>query len=132
MSSQHVDRWIATIDGTSDDDADKLGVAALVYAALFLVEGIGLLARKVWAEWLTLGITASFIPIEIYELVHHASALKAITLALNIAIVVYLVFKLRKQRAEDREARAKKSGAARERDQRSSGSTHLRPRTGTT
>ena len=39
------------------------------YAALFLVEGTGLLFRKRWAEWLTIVATSSLMPIEVYELV---------------------------------------------------------------
>src|SRR5262245_7183428 len=45
-----------------------LGTGSVAYAGLFLVEGVGLLMRKVWAEYLTIAITASFIPLEIYEL----------------------------------------------------------------
>ena len=38
------------------------GVAILCSAAEFLVEGVGLLKKRRWAEWLTVGVTASFIP----------------------------------------------------------------------
>ena len=48
-----------------------LGVACLCYAAVFLVEGIGLLRGRRWAEWLTVVVTVSFIHIEIYELARH-------------------------------------------------------------
>jgi uncharacterized membrane protein (DUF2068 family) len=58
---------------------------------LFSVEGIGLLTRKVWAEWLTIIITTSFIPLEVYEMVHKSSAIKAVVLVANILIVIYLV-----------------------------------------
>jgi uncharacterized membrane protein (DUF2068 family) len=67
-----------------------LAVGALLYAITFLVEGFGLWRRKVWAEWLTVVVTASFIPIEIYELVSKFSVAKVVTLALNVAIVAYL------------------------------------------
>ena len=71
----------------------ELGVASLAYAAIFLVEGIGLLAKRTWAEWLTVGVTASFIPLEIYELAHRASAAKLAALLVNVAIVAYLAWR---------------------------------------
>jgi uncharacterized membrane protein (DUF2068 family) len=67
-----------------------IGVIALGYAALFAVEGVGLWRRKHWAEWLTVIATGSLIPIELYELARHASALKLGVLLANVVIVIYL------------------------------------------
>ena len=47
-------RWVAT--GT------------FLYSLFSLVEGLGLIFRAPWAGWLTIGESAFFIPIEIYEL----------------------------------------------------------------
>jgi len=71
--------------------AKRLGVLCLGYASVFLVEGVGLLLKQRWAEWLTVVVTGSFIPIEIYELVKEASAGKVVALVLNAAILVYLI-----------------------------------------
>ncbi len=71
--------------------AHKLAVASLCYAAVFLVEGVGLLTKRRWAEWLTVIVTASFIPIEIYESVEHFGAGKIAALILNVAILIYLL-----------------------------------------
>jgi hypothetical protein len=46
---------------------------------------------KRWAEYLTLVSTALFIPFEIYEISAGVSAFKVIILAINVAIVVYLL-----------------------------------------
>jgi uncharacterized membrane protein (DUF2068 family) len=85
----------------------ELGGLALGYGAVFAVEGIGLLRKKRWAEWLTVAVTASFIPFEIYELVAHFGAGKTVALVLNIAIVIYLAVR----RFHDR-GRARTSWAA--------------------
>jgi uncharacterized membrane protein (DUF2068 family) len=69
-----------------------------VDAALFLVEGLGLLARKRWAEYFTIGITGSFIPLEVYEMAHHLTAARLLGAALNVAAVAYLAHHLRKTR----------------------------------
>jgi uncharacterized membrane protein (DUF2068 family) len=67
-----------------------IGVVATIYGLVFALEGYGLWTRKKWGEWLTVIITGSLIPFEIWELVHHFSPLKLGGLALNVAIVIYL------------------------------------------
>jgi len=65
------------------------------YAGIFWTEGIGLFLRKRWAEWLTVVTTSSFVPLEIRELCHHFSAVKVILLAINLAIVAFLIWRLK-------------------------------------
>jgi uncharacterized membrane protein (DUF2068 family) len=55
-------RLLGKLGSFDDGIAPELAVASLCYAAVFLVEGIGLLKKRRWAEWLTVGVTASFIP----------------------------------------------------------------------
>lgn len=69
------------------------------YGLLFCVEGVGLLRQRRWAEYLTVIITSSFLPIEIYEMIKHGTWVKAVVIAINAAIVVYLIVRLRKDRA---------------------------------
>jgi uncharacterized membrane protein (DUF2068 family) len=76
-----------------------ISVASLFYAALFLVEGLGLCYRKRWAEYMTTIITGSLVPVEIYEIIRHATAPKAVFMVLNVAIVAYLIWIIRRQRA---------------------------------
>ena len=66
-----------------------------IYSGLLLTEGIGLLLRKRWAEYFTIITTAGLIPLEIYELVHHLTAAKIVILAVNVAIVGYLIARVR-------------------------------------
>lgn len=71
------------------------------YGLLFCVEGVGLLLQKRWAEYLTVIATGSFVPLEIYETVKQVSVTRVIVLILNVAVVVYLIVRLKrdKQRA---------------------------------
>ena len=71
-------------------------IGTVVYASLFLTEGVGLLLRKRWGEIMTIVITGSFIPWEIYEAAMAASPLKLVLIAVNVAIVVYLVWRVTK------------------------------------
>jgi uncharacterized membrane protein (DUF2068 family) len=71
-----------------------ISAATLAYSALMFVEGFGLLYEQVWAEYLTVIVTSSFIPFEVFELVRHAGPTTAIVLSINAAIVAYLVYVL--------------------------------------
>jgi uncharacterized membrane protein (DUF2068 family) len=82
----------------------ELGIGTFIYAALFLTEGIGLWLLKRWAEWFTVIATGSLIPIEGYEIYHHPSAIKVLVLLINIAIVVYLVYRIRHRPAASLES----------------------------
>jgi uncharacterized membrane protein (DUF2068 family) len=83
-------------------DKRELGLivgTTFFYSALLLTEGTGLLLEKVWAEYLTFIITASFIPIEVYELTRHVTTPRIVILLLNMAAAGYLAFRLH-QRAK--------------------------------
>jgi uncharacterized membrane protein (DUF2068 family) len=69
-----------------------ISFAIFAYAALDITEGAGLVLRKTWAEYVTLILTASFLPWEMFEIFHHVTWLKIVLTLLNIAVVVYLAF----------------------------------------
>ena len=71
---------------------ELVGVAVLVYAVVEGVEAIGLWYQKRWAEYLTFIVTTSFIPIEVYELIHKFTPFKVFALIVNTAIVIYLLY----------------------------------------
>jgi uncharacterized membrane protein (DUF2068 family) len=75
----------------------RFGVGSLAYATVFLIEGIGLMLKKPWAEILTVIVTVSFIPLEIYELVVHPTLAKVAVLLINTAVVPYLLWRLRRE-----------------------------------
>jgi uncharacterized membrane protein (DUF2068 family) len=93
----------------------RLALAFFLYAVVFTVEGAGLVMRKRWAEWLTVVVTTSFIPLEVYELVHRPRLAKAIALALNVVIAGYLAWR-RLAEGRGREGAAACAGTWRERD----------------
>jgi uncharacterized membrane protein (DUF2068 family) len=72
----------------------------VAYTAVALLEGIGLWMRRTWAEWLTVLFTASLIPFELWELIKRPPGHRlpiAATLFLNVVIVAYLVWFIRRQ-----------------------------------
>lgn len=69
-----------------------------IYAGLLLTEGVGLLFRRLWAEYFTIITTAGLIPLEVYEIHRRVTAVKLLVLLVNIAIVVYLAARVRRTR----------------------------------
>jgi uncharacterized membrane protein (DUF2068 family) len=67
------------------------GVALSAYALLEGVEAVGLWLGLRWAEYLTFVATTALVPLEVYEIIDKPTALKAITLVINVAIAVYLI-----------------------------------------
>ena len=100
-SGQHiVRRAITMLTGLSRQKIGALGLVALFYAALFATEGVGLWREKRWAEYLTVIATGSLIPFEIWETARHPTAFRFLTFAVNVAVVIYLIVRLRRPRDE--------------------------------
>jgi uncharacterized membrane protein (DUF2068 family) len=102
LSVLHVDHNNHYIHGlvmklglASDHQLEAISAGSFFYAALLGTEGIGLLLKKHWAEYLTIIATASFIPLELYEIVQHIRIGRVIVLLINIAIVVYLIYRVK-------------------------------------
>src|SRR5271165_2096680 len=81
----------------------QISIAIFAAAGLHLLEGIGLVLRKVWAEYVTLILTASFLPWELFEIIRHMTWIKIVLTLLNFAVVVYLVFYVQMKTRQRRE-----------------------------
>ncbi len=92
--SHHLSRLLQAVTNVPARRIRELGIASFIYAALFLTEGIGLWLEKRWAEWFTVAITSSLVPLEIYEIYRHPTPVKIVVLVLNVAIVVYLLYRI--------------------------------------
>jgi uncharacterized membrane protein (DUF2068 family) len=86
-----VTQLLEWFSGLSASRVHALRMVTLAYAAVFAVEGIGLWMRKRWAEWMTTIITASLIPLELWELFDKPNIGKAAVFVANVAIVIILV-----------------------------------------
>ena len=74
----------------------QLSVGTFIYAAIFFTEGIGLALRKRWAEYFTIIVTSSLLPLEVYVLAKHPRVGEVFALLINLAVVAYLVRELRR------------------------------------
>jgi uncharacterized membrane protein (DUF2068 family) len=94
-----------------------LGAGIAAYALLEGAEAVGLWWQKRWAEYLTFIATTLFLPLEVYELAHRVTWFRIFALAVNLLILVYLLFAkrlfgIRGGAAADRRARERDSGWA--------------------
>ena len=69
----------------------RIGFVAYCYAAVTLTEGIGLYLEKAWGEFLTLAITASFLPLEMIEVFRRLTWIRVGLLAINVLVFIYLL-----------------------------------------
>jgi|SRR3954462_4653960 uncharacterized membrane protein (DUF2068 family) len=90
---------VARASNISPEQVKKLGIGSFIYAGLFSTEGVGLWLLKPWAEWVTVIITSSLLPIEIYEIHKHSTPVRWIIFVLNIATVLYLLYRIHLRRA---------------------------------
>ncbi len=99
IAEQHrfVSEAIAKLTHLDTSRMEWIVAGLFAYAALFLVEGTGLWLGKRWGEWLTIVATTSFIPFEVYELWRRATIFRGAFLAANVAIVIYLVWRIRQR-----------------------------------
>jgi uncharacterized membrane protein (DUF2068 family) len=93
--NRYIDHAIRRAANIPPNKIKDLGLGSFIYAALFLTEGIGLWTLKRWGEWVTVVITGSLVPLEIYEIYRHSSAAKVVVLMINVAVVVYLLYRIR-------------------------------------
>jgi uncharacterized membrane protein (DUF2068 family) len=91
-----VSRLVEWFSGLSSSRAEALRLVTLGYAAVFAIEGVGLWLQKRWAEWLTVVITASLVPLETWEMFSRPTIGKLLILLGNVGIVAYLVWHVRK------------------------------------
>jgi uncharacterized membrane protein (DUF2068 family) len=75
----------------------ELSIGTFLYAGIFLTEATGLLRRRHWAEYMTLISTGLFLPLEVYEIVHHFTWIKVAVIVVNALIVIYLASRIRRR-----------------------------------
>jgi uncharacterized membrane protein (DUF2068 family) len=89
-----VQQWLVEIGLVRPREKAVIAAVSFFYSALLLTEGIGLFMQQVWAEYMTALITASFIPIEVYELARRTTPSRVLLLVINLVVVAYLVMRL--------------------------------------
>ena len=72
-----------------------IAVGLAGYAAVELVEAVGLWLMQRWGEYFAVIATSVFLPLEIYELTEKITAVRLIALVINIVAVIWLLWSKR-------------------------------------
>jgi uncharacterized membrane protein (DUF2068 family) len=96
--NEHIAKLLAPLVSITNTQLSLAAIVFFIYAALFLTEGVGLVLRKRWGEWVAVVVSSLLIPYEIYETIHRLTLVKCGVLAVNVAIVVFLVWCLRRHK----------------------------------
>ena len=90
--------WVLDhVDAITSHRLKQIGIATFFYAGLRIVEGVGLVMEKLWAEYLTVGATTIFLPWEIYEIARRPDWIRIGVLVINLAVLAYLSWSLRRR-----------------------------------
>ncbi|MFC6009857.1 DUF2127 domain-containing protein [Nocardia lasii] len=95
LDHSHVVNWADDLFSLSSTSLLLIAIFLFWYAALHFVEAVGLWLSKRWGEYLSVIATSVFLPLEIYELVERVTITKVVVLLINLAAVVWLVWRKR-------------------------------------
>ena len=98
--SRFINRILEKVSLISPHRLRQISAAIFLYAAMDVLEGTGLVLGKAWAEYLTLLVTASFLPWEFFEILRKPNWPKGVFTLLNIAVVCYLAAYLQRRLRE--------------------------------
>jgi len=101
VDRRHLQLLLARVAGLSPARLELVALGAFLYAGLFTVEGVGLWLRLRWAEYLTVIATTPFLPLEVFELIKQLTLPRVTALLVNLLVVAYLIYRLRRSRPED-------------------------------
>jgi len=86
--------WVAT------SNVYTIFLIAVLYAVIRLVEAYGLWKDRAWAEWLAALGGTLYLPFELSHLIKHTTTINACVLIGNLAVVIFMVYRLKKRRHE--------------------------------
>ncbi len=93
--NRYIQQLLVKASILNEQQLKELSMGSFLYARLFLTEGSALLLRKRWAKYFAVIVTSSFVPLEVWELVRQFSLTKIVVMAVNVAIVWYLVLRIK-------------------------------------
>ena len=102
---------IENVAGFSPHRIRVVSILIFCYAAVDVLEGVGLVLGMAWAEYLTLILSAGLLPWELFALLHKPSWPKGALTLINILVVIYLASYLQR-RFQERRRRRPAAGVA--------------------
>jgi len=82
-------------DSLTNAKVYAVAAVAAAYSFLRFLEAYGLWYARAWAEWIALISCSLYLPLEIYNLANRLSWIHVVVLAINLAIVLYMIYLLK-------------------------------------
>jgi uncharacterized membrane protein (DUF2068 family) len=95
LAGRMADYVLPYLDRVTGRHLIEIAIGAFFFAAIYVVEGVGLWRCRRWAEYLTIGVSASFLPFELIALFHRVTLPLMVTFILNVAVVAFLLWQVR-------------------------------------
>ena len=95
LAGRMADYVLPYLDRMTGRHLIEIALGAFFFAAVYVVEGVGLWHCRRWAEYLTIGVSASFLPFELIALFRHVTLPLLVTFVLNVMVVVFLAWQVR-------------------------------------
>ena len=89
----------------------EISAVVFAHAALDILEGVGLVLRKIWAEFVTLAVSGFFLPVEFFEIARHVTWVRVGITIVNLVVVVYLIFHVQMRLRHHGQARSAPAGS---------------------
>jgi uncharacterized membrane protein (DUF2068 family) len=95
-ASKYPEFFIKASRQVTDTNLRMLALLALIDSILRAIEAVGLWLDRTWGKWLGVATGVIYLPFEVYELSHGATFFKLAALGVNVVIVLYLVYAVRR------------------------------------
>ncbi len=82
------------LQGATSRTIMAAAAGSFIYGGIFIVEAVGLWRLKRWAEYLTIAVTASLLPLEVFAVWREVTELRVGAVVLNSVVVAYLAWQL--------------------------------------
>ena len=92
--------FLAAADRLGDMHLMTVAVAAVAYSTVRFIEAYGLWWGRRWAEWFAAASGAIYIPLEVHHIRPGHVAIPVAALALNVAIIGFMLYSLYAKRRE--------------------------------
>lgn len=79
-------------DGVTDAKLLTIGALAAIYSLMRFIEAYGLWRARAWAEWFALISGGVYVPFEVYDMIRKPGVIRAVILAVNLVIVIYMAY----------------------------------------
>ena len=97
-NNHNIHSAISAVSGIDRAKLRAIGVGTFLYATLYAAEVIGLVLGTVWGGYLTAIVTGALIPLEVWEVFHKPEPKRITVLVVNVAVLIYVVWKLIQER----------------------------------